>query len=214
MTCRLALGFDDLHFLDPRRGYVGKEFDVLAIIDRYIAICPAIKLTMFAIPALRGVEIWKHPLWCARAKRLIAQGNVRLAVHGYDHSANEFVTTYTDARDRLRLAEDTLERAGLAYSRLFRAPYWQLSDDAIAALETGRWIVCPNSRAPRIKTRSPTLYWTWNLSEDAPAPSGTVVGHGHTTDACGNGMAQVIDRVARFVERYRPEFSFMDEVMG
>lgn len=96
------------------------------------------------VPGWKGdpFRIDKHPAWLDAVRDLVADGRVELAVHGCDHynprrviHGQEFVDLgYDDAVATIRRAEGLFEKAGLPFSKGFRAPGWGHGAGTIRAL--------------------------------------------------------------------------------
>ena len=213
----LVLEFDDLHFMPPE--------DCMETIDKYVKAYPDIKLSFFTIPLLRGFPLGSNPEWCARLKEHIDNGNVRLAVHGYYHTSEEFkMYEYTQSMTALTIAESIFRDADLPVLKVFRGPHWGLSEGALEALVKLNYTHLYNHEDYRelvkpFKDKVKVVYYNWNLAEDPPkrgildAIAGKpVITHGHTHNVCGNGIEETFDKVCNFLDNNKVEFKFVDEV--
>jgi hypothetical protein len=182
---KVCLEFDDL-------GIDNHRLDLLQTLKEHF---PNFKVTMFAIPA-HCPDDWTATLpdW------------IELAFHGDTHShrefenyslkqTNEYVKKYADKQ---------------RFKKIFRAPYWLLSDSAYATLRFFDWKLCLHPEDPR---KSDYTY-TWNLKDNLPTTTLDIMcsGHGHIQPVCGNGLEESFDRIMELPKD--AEFYFVSEVIA
>lgn len=169
---------------------------------------PAFKATLFAIPAEMTLEMIQ---WCMKHADWI-----ELAVHGFGHISNYECAewTYTQMDVAMKTAANFR-----TYTRVFRAPGWQISQDCFTWLMDNDWIVADqsynNDRRPKMKTY---LNTDGRFSVEFPDGKGYPVDayHGHVWNVGSvgsnpNGIYEDYDTVERLV-REAEEFKFVSEL--
>lgn len=173
-----------------------KELDALHYAN------PAFKVTLFAIPGEMTPELTK---WCKANSSWIS-----LAVHGFYHTDNYECNemTYEQFDEQMKFFEPLLEHA---FVRGFKAPGWQISDDAFRWLRDHDWWVADqaynnNRRPPELKAyvNDNGVFKVGDMVIDA--------WHGHTWNCMGNGIEETFDHVKGLVES-ATEFKFVSEVL-
>lgn len=203
----LVLDFDDFHCKDPE--------NCLIDIDQLVKFHKDIKITLFTVPRLNGIPMSSNIAWCHRVKQYIDSNNIRLAVHGYEHSMEEFKhLSINDASMKLDLAMDFFDVAELSYIKVFKGPNWGLNQNTITALkESGFTHLYSHDDYKKLDTTGiNTVYYNWNLKDDAPEGLDTYVAHGHTWNVCGNGIREVGGKILNFIDKFNPIFKFADEI--
>lgn len=174
------------------------EYDPYDVLVDFKSKFPKFKITLFAIPKKCSsalLEKYSKLDW------------VEMAVHGYDHDTNREYENMAYADTELRmLASFALYPK---FSKVFKAPGWQLSTDAMKWLTDSDWIVMDqhynNDRRPEgLKT---LVY----ADEPTEANRGAMnIVHSHTWDTMGNGIKQVLEDPWYFDQN--TEFKFVSEV--
>lgn len=214
---KLVLEYDDLHFMEPE--------NCMKTIDRFVERYPEIKISFFTIPFLRGFPISGNPTWAEELRKHIENDNVRLAVHGLNHTPEEFkFFNYDQSIACLTTAESLFVEAGLPFVKVFRGPHWGLCEDSVKALLSLQYTHLYNHEdyqelGDSVKNKIKVKYYNWNLAEDPPARSlldsiagKPLIAHGHTHDVCGNGIGETFDKVCNFLDNNKVDFKFVDEV--
>ena len=202
----LVLEYDDLTFMDPE--------NCLPQINELVRRHPNIKLSFFAVPMMRGIPLTHDMEWCRCIRQHVYNGNVCLGVHGLTHTQEEFKhLDYTEAALRLRFAEAVFETAALPFVRVFRGPHWGLNQETINAIADAEFTHLYNHEDYMgLRTGGMhAVYYNWNLKDDPPERE-MLVAHGHTHNVCQNGIEETLDKVSKFIDYYRPEFKFINEV--
>lgn len=178
-------------------------------LDELKAINPDFKVTLFTIP-------YEMTLDLARWATLNAAW-VELAIHGFDHSSNYECEKIglIDFSIQMQIVE---EHWPDLFSKGFKAPGWQISDDVYKWLRGYDYWVADQD------------YNTDRRPEDLPAyinRDGTFFAHngirgrdwteipawhGHTWDCVGNGIYETFDQVAELVKA-TTDFKFVSEVL-
>lgn len=110
---------------------------------------------------------------------------VQVCVHGFNHENNEDVS-----KAKLELLVKCR-----GYNKVYRAPYWQLSDKMYDRLKKLKYKIMVHPDDPRVGVK-----YNWNI-KDSPPPFKTLYGHGHIQDyplgPKGNGLIQAFDNILK-----------------
>lgn len=208
---KVIFEFDDLHFLEPE--------NCLSMIDIMVNMYPKIKLSFFTIPYLKDKAIYENKEFCFRLLDHINNNNVRLGIHGLQHTTEEFKNlTYGDALEKLMNAEDVMQLAELPYAMAFKGPHWGINEETIVALKALRFTHLYNHTdywhldKVALDNGLKVEYYNWNLKDEFKEKNVQIyIAHGHTHNVCGNGIEESMERMVRFIDREDPEFLFIDE---
>lgn len=111
---------------------------------------------------------------------------IQLCIHGYYHKNNEEV-------DENELS--TFLPIICNYAKVYRAPFWQLSDNMYQLLKKLNYKIMLHPDDPR-----EGIKYNWNI-KDSPPPLDILYGHGHIQDypigSNGNGIAQAFDNILK-----------------
>lgn len=204
---KLILEFDDFHWKSPE--------NCLDTIEKYVEAIPNIKINLFTSPKHTNLPIESNKLWCKRVKELINLGNIKLAVHGLTHSYIE--CSRLSLEETIKLLDDAqiyFNRAGLEFTRVFRAPNWHINENTHNALVNKNYTHIyshtdfKHLTHPRIKT----IFYNWNLKDDFNCNDEVIIAHGHTFNTCGNGIVETFDKVINFIKTFEPEFLYVDNI--
>lgn len=169
---------------------------------------PKFKCTLFAIPGEMTPELLK---WCSANDSW-----VELAVHGFYHTSNYECEkmTYDEFYDSVMDFSGNYDSGILSkFKKIFRAPGWQISTDAMLWLHDNDWVLADqaynNARRP-IGLRT----YLYDDSSKVFSIDGSPVlaYHGHTWNVGWNGIYEDYDKVSDLV-RNCEEFKFLSEVM-
>ena len=133
---------------------------------------PHFKVNLFTIPgncSVSFLDYIKKIKW------------IQLCVHGYNHANNEDVS-----EKALRVLV-----LSYGYKRVYRAPYWQLSDVMYERLKKLKYRIMlhPDDTRQGIK-------YNWNIKYSPPS-SDTLRGHGHIQDTQGNGLVEAFENIMK-----------------
>jgi len=105
---------------------------------------------------------------------------IQLCVHGWEHKHNEHVP-----ENKLIVCSAT------GYAKVYRAPYWQLSDEMYKRLKKMDYKIMlhPDDSREGIK-------YNWNI-KDSPPSLDTLLGHGHIQDTQGNGLIEAMENILK-----------------
>ena len=168
--------------------------DAMPWMHRLKEINPAFKATLFTIPAL-SPDDWvdAHPDW------------VELVPHGWEHGdppsdGGECKDwTFDDTRALILDIEDDMSPR---WTRGFKAPGWQISDECYSTLGEYHWWVADQHLEDN---RRPATLLTYFYEDDGNW-------HGHVQNVCGNGIEETW---AALVEKVRAtnDFRFASEAV-
>ena len=155
------------------------------------------KVTLFAIPAQMTYELAE---WCRANSQW-----VELAVHGIFHSSNYECDkmTYDEFDVHMKELSPMLSNY---FSKGFKAPGWQISDDIYAWLKDNGWWVADQAYN---NSRRPEGIPTYIVNE---VPNATSI-HTHTWDCVGNGIYELFPQLLEQIKD-ETEFRFVSEVVS
>jgi hypothetical protein len=182
-----------------------KELDILHGIN------PAFKVTLFAIPDEMTRELLD---WCKANEAW-----VELGVHGIKHTSNyEFEKiTYQEVEDLIYGDPSRSLMLERYFKKLFKAPGWQISDDAFKWLQDAGWMVADQSYNDARRPGELKTYVNDNGNFIA-RPNGSAGGfhveawHGHVWNCVGNGIEETFEQVKSLVENAK-NFEFVTEIL-
>ena len=205
-----CLEFDDFYCLSPGLN------ELLKIKEHY----PGFKATLFTIPfpaafTIQGkvsgeFNMKKYRDW---AKIINTFDWLEIAVHGTMHIQNEYNCLSSQAKKRIQASENVLKEAGLKYKKIFRAPYWQISQDAINVLAEEGYALCLNPESPfnfKIPEGMKTYSFNWNLKDSMPKDTKILKGHGHI-DSYNNALNDVLPNIFNLPTDI--DFKFVSELI-
>jgi len=203
------LGVHDFGFLLP-----GLE-ELLRIKQHY----PNFKITCFTIPIsklfftrenYRSFTKEKYKRW---AEIVNSYDWMEIGLHGFSHTYFEMDVPYDEAKLLLKATENLLKEVGLKYKKLFVAPYWQYSYDALNALRDEDYIVALDRNCPRsIPEGLKTYIYNWSYEEKL-SQEAIVKGHGHIFSS--KGVKNAIDDCYQNIINQIPQdaqFGFISEL--
>lgn len=164
---------------------------------------PDFKATLFAIPAEMTLELFH---WCG-----VNADWIELAIHGFDHASNYECEKWT--YDQMEAAMSLVANFG-AFSKVFRAPGWQISDDCIKWLHDKGWIICDqgynDDRRPAYMNAYINYDGHFTVSPKVGDPVEVEAYHGHTWNVGWNGIYEDFEKVSGLVKEAK-EFKFVTE---
>jgi len=118
---------------------------------------------------------------------------VQLCIHGYKHDHNE------------EISKAILKKPGTIFAKVYRAPFWQLSDEMYKKLKELDYKIMLHPSDPRKGTK-----YNWDI-KDSPPFLDTLYGHGHIGDyppgEKGNGIVQAFGNILKLPKD--TEFKFL-----
>lgn len=198
MHNKFHLEIDDFGLLMP-----GLD-DLLRIKKHY----PGFKITCFTVPMpkeffykqnQKHFNKAKYEQW---AKIVNSYDWIEVAMHGFGHTKEEFDCTYEKATNMITAAENLWNEVGLKYVKIFRAPYWQYSYDAIHALRDKGYIVAIDRNNPRPVPQGTKVYiYNWSFEERVLPKVDIIRGHGHMFNTGGvkNSLSQCYANITKWI---------------
>lgn len=198
----VAMDVDDFGFLLP-----GHD-DLLRLKKSF----PNFKITAFTIPLpkefysaanAKHMQISKYREW---AKIVNELDWLEVAVHGFSHVHNELEVSYDKAIELITAVENFFDQIGLKYAKIFKAPYWQYSYDALVALRDKGYIIAIDRNHPReVPDGAKRYIYNWSFEEPLPEmrqiPDKNlfqpIKGHGHFTGQNTNNIADALQNILR-----------------
>lgn len=199
---KVVLEFDDF---SP----VKHEFSLLETLREHY---PKIKFSMFTVPwEVRFGD--QAPITDTKALPWVkgvqnATDWIEIELHGLNHTPLEFAMLGKDeAWKRITIAEKMFQNRKVTLQKIFKAPYWMLSDEARQTAESMGYTVIDDH------------YYNWNLKDLCPftdeqiiKDAGYIVAHGHiTNDGCDNAIGDVFPKLMRLPPE--TEFIFLSQYL-
>lgn len=163
---------------------------------------PDFKATMFAIPSEMTGELQD---WCT-----FHSDWIELAFHGFTHSSNYECEklSYEEFGSLMNRYDQFL----YFFKKIFRAPGWQISTEAMQWLADNGWIIADqgynDARRPAGLKASVNYDGTFQYDgKEIPTY------HGHTWDVGWNGIYEDFEKVMNLVVEAK-EFKFVSEVFN
>lgn len=193
----VVMDVDDFGFLMP--GYD----DLLRLKKSF----PNFKITCFTIPLpkefyhpqnSKHFSYDKYKKWA----EIVNQHDwIEVAIHGFSHVHYEMECGYDKAIQLITATENFFEQIGLKYSKIFKAPYWQYSYDALVALrDKGYTIAIDRNHQRPTPEGSSTYVFNWSFEE--PLPQADIIkGHGHFTGKNTNNISESLANILHYLPR-------------
>lgn len=187
----VVMDVDDFGFLMP-------GFDDLLRLKKSL---PNLRITCFTIPLpkefyeaanAKQFSIEKYTKW---AEIVNGFDWIEVALHGFSHTHHEMETTYEQAIKTLTATENLFKQIGLNYVKIFKAPYWQYSYDALVALRDRGYVIAIDRNHPRkVPDGSKTYEYNWSFEEALPGFP-IIKGHGHFTGNNSNNIGPTLPNI-------------------
>jgi len=140
------------------------------------------KVNLFCIPQASHNPIGADKNWGS------------FCLHGYKHEMNENVPL-------AKLNQWPFEK-------IYKAPFWQLTDKMYQRLINAGWKVMLNSENSQENKKG--IYFNWNLKNEPDLTKESLIGHGHIQNVCGNGLQESLVRIRLLPKD--TEFRFLSEL--
>lgn len=203
----MVVDFDDMgcnHIISDQT----QSKDCRDALDKLHYANPSFKAVLFAIPGEMTAELCD---WCEHNASWI-----ELAVHGFFHKTNTecLEMSYEEFDDNIKFFQPMLERY---FTKGFKAPGWQISDDIFKWLVDNGWWVSDqnynNDRRPKelraYVNHNGVFKTCYNGIESDPIPAY----HGHCWDTVGNGIYEQYELIESLTKS-ATEFKFVSEVLN
>jgi hypothetical protein len=76
---------------------------------------------------------------------------------------------------------------------IYKAPYWQLTDELYERLIERKWRVMLNGEDKNEGRNG--IRFNWNIKDNPSLNNHILIGHGHVQNVCGNGLLESMDRI-------------------
>jgi hypothetical protein len=199
---KVVMDVDDFGFLMP--GYD----DLLRLKRMY----PNFKITAFTIPLphlffyQNNREQFKTDRYKQWAEIVNENDWIEIGFHGLYHIHRECETSYDKMNKMLSACENMCKELGLNHAKIFKAPFWQYSYDALVALRDRGYLTAIDRNHPRPTPKGLDTY-IYNWSFEEPIPEAAIVkGHGHFT---GRNSNNINDALANIMHYLPKETEFM-----
>ena len=116
---------------------------------------PGFKISLFTIPfpasftfkngVAKDFNMKKYQDWSKLMNKL---DWIQIIMHGTMHIKNEWNCNRKKAKALLKASENVFKQAGMKYEKIFKAPYWQLSQDALDVLYENGYAIALNPESP------------------------------------------------------------------
>lgn len=142
---------------------------------------PGFKVSCFVAPLHKGllngsIEESKIKEW---AEMLNDLDWVEVCAHGLAHRFREVEISKKEAKKLVWAVEKMFKRIGLNYSKIWKSPFWQTSDDAYRVLRDKKYVVATDKNIPMPGIKKLKQY-RFNWSIDEPIKDEKVLkAHGH-----------------------------------
>lgn len=166
---------------------------------------PGMKITCFTIPIpkeffnktnAKQFTSEKYKKW---AKIVNEMDWIEVAIHGFAHTHHEMEISYDKAITMLTAIENYFDAIGLKYSKIFKAPFWQYSYDALVALRDKGYIVAIDRNHQRpVPEGLKTYIYNWSFEEALP-DANPIKGHGHFTGRNSNNIADTLANILHYL---------------
>lgn len=192
---KIAIDFDDF---SPKN----TNFSLLEKLREHY---PDFKVTMFAVAwdiRFGDTTPITQPQWYPYVKAVKESSDwLTIAIHGLTHAPMEFAeVSYKEAWERITVAEKMHQNRGIKYTKIFKAPQWEISPEGEKAARDLGFTVLHDH------------YYNWNLADEMPKDKGLLIAHGHVQNVCGNGIEESMDKLMALPEDV--EFITLEEALN
>lgn len=195
---KVVMDVDDFGFLLP--GYddllrLRKSFDNF----RITAFTIPLPKEFFNKANVKQFTTEKYKKW---AEIVNQQDWIEVAFHGFAHTHHEMEISYDKATEMLQATENFFDKVGLKYSKIFKAPFWQYSYDALVALRDRGYVIAIDRNHIRPTPEGAETYvYNWSFEEPLPDDVDTIKGHGHFTGRNTNNIADTLGNILHHLPR-------------
>lgn len=176
-------------------------------LDKFHLANPNFKATLFAIPFQMTPEL---AMWCK-----INESWIELAIHGFYHSSNYECEkiTYEQMQQYMELV---YRMWPTSFVKGFKAPGWQISDDAYKWLkDNGFWVADQSYNDERRPKDLPAYIVMGNEGKvlyDNRESDIMVASHHHTWNCMGNGVYEQEEYIINLIKD-ESDFRFISEIV-
>lgn len=170
------MSFDDFGYLLP-------NIEILFKLKEHY---PGLKVSLFTIPFPnqlfneKNKSLYTPEKYKKWAKMINSYDWMEICIHGLYHMPKEFNASYERTKNMLEEGEKFLNKMGLKFVKVFKAPHWQYSWWALKALRDLGYIVALDRNNPiEVPEGTKTYYYNWSIDEKIPLFLTDLCGHGH-----------------------------------
>jgi len=177
------------------------------------------KMTCFTIPFPKEFfipenrEHFRRKKYRQWADIVNAMDWIEIGIHGFFHEYYEFDNKYQDVEEKIIAAENLFEEVGLKYKKIFRAPYWQYSYDALCMLrDRGYTIAIDRNNLILLPNGARAYIYNWSFEEELPNAD-WIFGHGHlfSTGRVKNALSDCYGNITKSIPE-NANFGFISEI--
>lgn len=143
---------------------------------------PNFKCSVFMIPCNMSLLTGDLPYDKYKEWAEIVRENldwIEICLHGFGHTEGEMLVDKKKAKMIVKAGENMLKDLGLPHANIFKAPFWQMSDDAYKVLKGMGYTVAVDRNQPMPKIKGLKTYvFNWSIEEIMPEIP-TVKAHSH-----------------------------------
>jgi predicted deacetylase len=202
---QISLDFDDFSLQNNNLFYIYK------LREQY----PNFKVSMFYIPA--DLQYYQNLMEEERLQVLeqvrtaIKEGWLELIPHGLMHVKQEFLKmSAKDMELILKAYEEHFKELDLPYVKGFKAPFWQISKEAIKVLNKRGWFLAIDRNQPDCLKAKKNYVYNWSIDEPFKELK-QVKAHGHISGPSRNNIAESMINLSQIPQDY--QWKFISEVM-
>jgi len=182
--------------------------EILALKEIY----PDLKITCFTIPLPLDSYCYKvnrnfEPDYTY--KDWIEQINsyewMEIGLHGLCHQKKEMVLSYEEAKKLVKNSEKIFDDIGLKYKKIFAAPYWQYSHDALKALRDMDYVVVLRKKQ-RVPRGLNIYIHSWSFNQKQLPLSDVIRAHGHLSET--NNKDAIMPCLKNIIKNISPNSKF------
>jgi len=175
---------------------------------------PNFKCSVFMIPCnmslLTGdLPYEKYKVWAEIVKENLDW--IEICLHGFGHTEGEMDCDKKTAKMIVKAGENMMKDLGLPHAKIFKAPFWQMSDDAYKVLKGMGYTVAVDRNQPPPKIKGLKTYtYNWSIDEILPQIE-TIKAHAHFY-SCNNGIEGCMSNLFELPEDI--EWLFISEYLN
>jgi hypothetical protein len=183
----------------------------LYYLEKLREIYPRIKISMFYIPADMEYFNRLDNAQKEQSKNMIriavAEGWIELIPHGVTHLPSEFKkATYEDMQLAMKAYEEHFKVIDCPYIKGFKAPYWEMSKDAIRCLDDNGWFLATDLNQPQSPKAKINYVYNWDIADSFPKDKEVVKAHGHINLPSKNNLVACMKNLSHIPPDYTWEF--------
>ncbi|MAG44714.1 hypothetical protein CL633_02390 [bacterium] len=162
---------------------------------------PKFKITLFTVPLDPTIMTARNTMkqyvdWAKMLQEY--QDWIEIVPHGFMHNKGEMLVEYQQAKDIIKASENMFTQVkfrekrflighknkkyklDIPYKKIFKAPKWEMSDDAYRAARDMGYVIGVDRNQPSPKIENLNTYkYNWSIEEPFPEDYMVVKGHGH-----------------------------------